>query len=63
MLLFAFIKAVDSHDVPAAHLGGLPDGHIGVRNGDDGGLLVAGKGIPERQEVHQCVKSGVYCTV
>ena len=63
MLPSASIEAVDSHDVHAAHLGGLPDDRIGVGIGDDGGLPVAGKGIPERQEAHQCLKSGVYCTV
>ena len=63
MLQFASIEEVNSHDVNAAHFGGLPDDRIGVGNGDDGGLPVAGKGIPERQEAHQCLKSGVYCTV
>ena len=51
MLPSASIEAVDSHDVHAAHLGGLPDDRIGVGIGDDGGLPVAGKCIPERQEV------------
>ena len=63
MLLLAFIEKVDSLDVKAAHLGGLPDDHIGVGNGDDGGPPVAGKGFPERQKVHQCLKSGIYYTV
>lgn len=42
----AVIKAVHPKDVRRIHLGGPTNGHIFIRNGNDGWLSVPGEGIP-----------------
>lgn len=46
LLISAFIKAVHPEDVSRAHLSGSPNGHIGVREGNNGWLSVPREGKP-----------------
>lgn len=44
--LTALVECVEPGDVIAAHLLSVAKGHVGVRDGDHGGLIVLGEGIP-----------------
>lgn len=44
--LTAFVECVEPGDVVAAHLLSVAKGHIGIRNGDHGGLVVLREGVP-----------------
>ena len=44
--LTALVEVVDPDDVVLAHLLGLAEGHVGVGDGDHGGLVVLGEGVP-----------------
>jgi hypothetical protein len=48
--LTALVEVVDPDDVVLAHLLGLAEGHVGVGDGDHGGLVVLGEGVPARRE-------------
>lgn len=59
----ASIEAVDSQDVHTAHLGGPPNLHVGVGNGNNGRLPICREGIPENQTLYLChwVKHPLQC--
>lgn len=44
--LTAFVKCVEPGDVTAAHLLSIAERHVGIRDGDHGGLVVLGEGVP-----------------
>lgn len=46
--LTAAVERVEPGDVVAAHLLGVAEGHVGVGDGDHGGLVVLREGVPAR---------------
>lgn len=68
--LTAAVERVEPGDVVAAHLLGVAEGHVGVGDGDHGGLVVLREGVPARghgafrgnrsaccAHTHTCVKT------
>jgi len=51
--LTALVELVDPHDVIVAHLSGPAKGHVAVGDGDHGGPVVLGEGIPGWREKAQ----------
>lgn len=50
ILLTALVEPVEPGDVILAHLGGLPEGHVAVRNGLHGGKVVLGERVPKESQ-------------
>ena len=46
--LTALVEVVEPGDVIATHLLSIAKGHVGVRDGDHGGLVVLGEGVPTK---------------
>ena len=48
LTLTALVESVEPGFVIATHLLGIAKGHVGVGDGDHGGLVVLGEGVPAR---------------
>lgn len=58
VLLTALVEPVQPVDVVLAHLGGLAEGHVAVGNGQHGGTVVLGEGVPGESQERMKIRFG-----
>lgn len=60
--LTALVECVEPGDVSATHLLSSAKGHVGVRDGDHGGLVVLGEGGPTTEHRAVGLNHSTSCT-